>query len=176
MGGLMILAGVTVATLLWADLSNPYVWVVLGVTLAYRRHRLLRRLPQGDEAARLPGFGGWARLRLEVLVAAIAGYVIMQLSHGRPGRRARRMPFFKDRRRSISGWRFVLLGVLVIAGAGNAVNLTDGLDGLAIVPVMIAAATFGLIAYLVGNVALRALSADPSRRRARASWPSSAAR
>ena len=68
------------------------------------------------------------------------------------------------------------VGIVVIAGAGNAVNLTDGLDGLAIVPVMIAAATFGLIAYLIGNAKFAQLPADPLRAPAPASWPSSAAR
>ena len=85
------------------------------------------------------------------------------------------IPFFKNLVVPL-GLLFVVLGVLVIAGAGNAVNLTDGLDGLAIVPVMIAAATFGLIAYLTGNARLRQLPADPLCARTPASWPSSAAR
>jgi phospho-N-acetylmuramoyl-pentapeptide-transferase len=95
------------------------------------------------------GFGGRARLGLEVLVAALAAYLIMMISAPElSGQLA--MPFFKSTLIPL-GLLFVLVGVIVIAGAGNSVNLTDGLDGLAIVPVMIAAATFGLIAYLVGN-------------------------
>ena len=84
------------------------------------------------------------------------------------------MPFFKNVIIPL-GALFVLLGILVIAGAGNAVNLTDGLDGLAIVPVMIAAATFGLIAYLTGNANFAATCRSTTCR-VPASWPSSAAR
>ena len=76
------------------------------------------------------------------------------------------VPFFKDVLIQL-GWVFVLFGAVVVVGASNAVNLTDGLDGLAIVPVMIAASTFLLIAYLVGNVRVRGLSADPLRGRHR---------
>ena len=85
------------------------------------------------------------------------------------------LPFFKDVLLDL-GWFFVPFAAFVIVGAGNAVNLTDGLDGLAIVPVMIAAASFGVIAYLVRQRGLRRLSADPLRRRAPASSPCSAAR
>lgn len=149
MGGLMILASVTVATLLWSDWDNAYVWIVLAVTLAYGcigfYDDYLKITKQQST-----GFGGWARLGLEVLIAAIAAYVIMELSTEElAGRLA--LPFFKTALVDL-GYAFVLVGIIVIAGAGNAVNLTDGLDGLAIVPVMIAAATFGLIAYLIGNV------------------------
>ncbi|MGE0022527.1 MAG: phospho-N-acetylmuramoyl-pentapeptide-transferase [Hyphomicrobium sp.] len=148
MGGLMILASVTVATLLWADLANVYVWVVLLVTLAYGGigfyDDYLKVTKQQSS-----GFGGWARLGLEMLVAAIAVYVIMDLSvPDLAGKLA--LPFFKTALIDL-GAMFIIVGMLVIVGAGNAVNLTDGLDGLAIVPVMIAAATFGLISYLIGN-------------------------
>lgn len=149
MGGLMILAGVTVATLLWADLSNRYVWVVLLVTLTYGGIGFYDDYLKVTKQ-QVSGFAGNARLGLEILVAALAGYAIMLISAPElSGQLA--MPFFKSTLIPL-GLLFVLVGVLVIAGAGNAVNLTDGLDGLAIVPVMIAAATFGLIAYLVGNV------------------------
>ena len=101
------------------------------------------------------GFSSRARISLEILVAAIAGYFIMQLA---PPELAHKLtfPFFKDLTLDMSwpvglGIGFILLSVLVIAGAGNSVNFTDGLDGLAIVPVMIAAGTFGVIAYLCGN-------------------------
>lgn len=148
MGGLMILAGVTVSTLLWANLSNPYIWIVLGVTLAYGGVgfyddylKVTRRTTSG--------FSSRVRLGVEVLVAAIATACVMWL--GPPDvSGVLTVPFFKNLVFHLGPF-FILLGVLVIAGAGNAVNLTDGLDGLAIVPVMIAAATFGLIAYLIGN-------------------------
>jgi phospho-N-acetylmuramoyl-pentapeptide-transferase len=148
MGGLMILAGVTVATLLWSDWSNMYVWVVLGVTLAYGAIGFYDDYLKVTKQ-HVSGFAGNARLGLEILVAAVAAYAIMLISAPElSGTLA--MPFFKDALIPL-GMLFILVGVAVIAGAGNAVNLTDGLDGLAIVPVMIAAATFGLIAYLVGN-------------------------
>ena len=95
------------------------------------------------------GVSGKLRLLAEIGVAAIAAWAVMRV--GSAGfSSSLTVPFFKNVVVPL-GALFVLLGVLVIAGAGNAVNLTDGLDGLAIVPVMIAAATFGLIAYLTGN-------------------------
>ncbi|MFA5950978.1 MAG: phospho-N-acetylmuramoyl-pentapeptide-transferase [Hyphomicrobium sp.] len=148
MGGLMILASVSVATLLWADLSNPYVWIVLLVTLAYGAigfyddYLKVKRQKSSGAAGRI-------RFLLEIMVAGAAAYLIMQLSvPDLAGRLA--MPFFKTALPDLGPF-FIIFGMVVIAGAGNAVNLTDGLDGLAIVPVMIAAATFGLIAYLIGN-------------------------
>ncbi len=148
MGGLMILASVTVATLLWADLANAYVWIVLAVTLCYGAIGFYDDYLKVTKQE-VSGFGGNARLGLEILVAAVAAWLIMLLSTPElSGQLA--VPFFKNTLIDL-GLLFILLGVLVIAGAGNAVNLTDGLDGLAIVPVMIAAATFGLIAYLIGN-------------------------
>ncbi|CAN1722724.1 phospho-N-acetylmuramoyl-pentapeptide-transferase [Hyphomicrobium sp. 1Nfss2.1] len=148
MGGLMILAGVTVATLLWANLANPYIWIVLGVTLGYGAIgfyddylKVTRRTSSG--------FSSRMRLGLELLIAAIATGLVMYL--GPPEiSQVLTLPFFKNLVLEMGPF-FILIGVFVIAGAGNAVNLTDGLDGLAIVPVMIAAATFGLIAYLIGN-------------------------
>ncbi len=144
MGGLMILSGVTVSTLLWANLSNPYVWIVLCVTLAYGMIGFYDDYLKVTKQT-ASGFGGKARLGLEFFVAGIAAYAIMSL-----GKPTLTIPFFKTIFIDL-GFVYILLGIVVIAGAGNAVNLTDGLDGLAIVPVMIAAATFGLIAYLTGH-------------------------
>jgi phospho-N-acetylmuramoyl-pentapeptide-transferase len=148
MGGLMILAGVLVATLLWGQLTNGYVWVVMGVTLAYGM------IGYWDDFLKVTkrstdGVSGRTRMALEVLVAAIAGYIIMKLGPTDLNTKLT-FPFFKDLVVDL-GPLFVLMAVFVIAGAGNAVNFTDGLDGLAIVPVMIAAGTFGVIAYLSGN-------------------------
>ncbi len=149
MGGLMILAGISVSTLLWANWSNMYVWIVLGVMLAYGA------LGFYDDYLKVTkqttsGFSGKMRLLLELAVAAVASYCVMLL--GKEGfSDALTLPFFKNVLVPL-GLFFIVLGTLVIAGAGNAVNLTDGLDGLAIVPVMIAAATFGLIAYVTGNI------------------------
>ena len=155
MGGLMILAGVLVSTLLWGQLENGYVWVVMGVTLAYGMIGFYDDFLKVTKRS-TDGFSSRGRMTLEVIVAAIAGYVITQLA---PPELANKLtfPFFKDLMLDLSwpmglGIGFILLSVIVIAGAGNSVNFTDGLDGLAIVPVMIAAGTFGMIAYLSGNV------------------------
>ena len=151
MGGLMILSGVVVATLFWANLSNPYVWIVLGVTLAYGGIGFYDDYLKVTRQS-ASGFGGKARLGLEFLVAGIATYLIIRL--GKPGfSDALAIPFFKAYVIPF-GLFFIGIGILVIAGAGNAVNLTDGLDGLAIVPVMIAAAAFGIFAYTTGNTNL----------------------
>jgi phospho-N-acetylmuramoyl-pentapeptide-transferase len=148
MGGLMILSGVTVATLLWGNLHNPYVWVVLIVTLVYGAVGLyddyLKVTRQSVE-----GSGGRVRLVIEAVVALVATWVIASVGQA-PLSTALAIPFFKNVLIDL-GWLFVPFGAFIIVGAGNAVNLTDGLDGLAIVPVMIAAATFGFISYFVGN-------------------------
>ncbi len=148
MGGIMILFGALVATLLWANLSNAYVWIVLGVTLAFGAigfyDDLLKVMKRTSS-----GFSGRVRLALELSIAGLASVAIMALSTPDLAGKLT-IPFFKNTLLDLGPF-FVLLGIFVIAGAGNAVNLTDGLDGLAIVPVMIAAATFGLIAYLSGR-------------------------
>ncbi|RMF10443.1 MAG: phospho-N-acetylmuramoyl-pentapeptide-transferase, partial [Alphaproteobacteria bacterium] len=148
MGGLMILMGVTVATLLWANLANPYVWVVLAVTLCYGAIGLYDDYLKVTTRS-TAGFPGRIRLTLEAAVAAVAVYVMVKLGT-EPLATSLTFPFFKNLLLDL-GPAFILLGCFIIVGAGNAVNLTDGLDGLAIVPVMIAAATFGLITYLSGN-------------------------
>ncbi|QRG08208.1 phospho-N-acetylmuramoyl-pentapeptide-transferase [Xanthobacter dioxanivorans] len=149
MGGLMILSGIVVATLLWANLSNPYVWVVLLVTLGFGLigfyDDYLKVTKQTHN-----GLSGKARLAIEAVIAGAAVAVIMHV--GKPGLSTSvAFPFFKDLLLNL-GIFFAIFGMFVIVAAGNAVNLTDGLDGLAIVPVMIAAGSFGFIAYLAGNV------------------------
>jgi phospho-N-acetylmuramoyl-pentapeptide-transferase len=150
MGGLMILAGVTVATLLWSNWKSPYVWIVLGVTLSYGAigfyDDYLKVTKQSTS-----GFGSKGRLGLELIIAGLATYAVMRLDKSNLAT-ALTLPFFKSVVISLGAFLFVVFGMLVIAGAGNSVNLTDGLDGLAIVPVMIVAATFGVIAYLSGNI------------------------
>ena len=148
MGGLLILIPVLVATLLWADLSNPYVWIVLLVTVSYGL------LGFSDDYLKVTkrssdGVSGRVRLLVEFGVAFLATWLIMQVED--PNLRGvLAVPFFKSVMLQF-GLAFVIVGGIVIAGSANAVNFTDGLDGLAIMPVMIAAAAFVLIAYLVGN-------------------------
>jgi phospho-N-acetylmuramoyl-pentapeptide-transferase len=148
MGGLMILGGVLVSTLLWANLADHYVWVVLFVTVGFGTigfyDDYLKVTKQSHN-----GFSGRSRLAIEALIAAIACIAISYMAT--PGLANKvALPFSKELIFNL-GWFFVVFGGFVIVGAGNAVNITDGLDGLAIVPVMIAAGTFGFIAYLAGN-------------------------
>src|SRR5213082_2625522 len=149
MGGLMILSGLVVATLLWANPANPYVWIVLAVTLGfgfvgfYDDYLKVTRQTHS-------GFSGRTRIAIEALIAGFACYALIRLGRD-PLSNALVLPFFKDLVLHL-GWFFVVFGAFIIVGAGNAVNLTDGLDGLAIVPVMIAAASFGMISYLSGNL------------------------
>ena len=148
MGGLMILSGVLVGILLWGNLTNAYVWIVLGVVAGfglvgfYDDYLKVTRQTHS-------GFAGQARLLLEALIAAAACYAFATLGR-QPFSTSLTFPLFKELVVDL-GWFFVVFGAFIIVGAGNAVNLTDGLDGLAIGPVMIAAGSFGFIAYLVGN-------------------------
>ncbi len=148
MGGIMILSGIMVSTLLWADLSNLYIWTVLFITLGFGAIGFYDDLLKVTRAT-AGGFSGRMRLLLEFMIAAVGVYVFIRIGDPEMSS-ALAFPFLKDTLLQL-GWLFIPLGMLVIVGAGNAVNLTDGLDGLAIVPVMIAAASFGMIVYLVGN-------------------------
>ncbi len=150
MGGLMILSGLVVSTLLWANLSNPHVWVVLAVTLGFGAIGFADDYLKVRHGSATGGLSGRRRIALEAVIAGAAVIVLTQLDASSAAT-ALAMPFFKDLVLNL-GWFFIAVGAFVIVGAGNAVNLTDGLDGLAIVPVMIAAATFSLIAYLAGNI------------------------
>ncbi|MBV1693831.1 MAG: phospho-N-acetylmuramoyl-pentapeptide-transferase [Hyphomicrobiales bacterium] len=150
MGGLMILAGVTVATLLWANWSSPYVWIVLSVTIGYGAIGFYDDYLKVTKQS-VSGFGSRARLGLELGIAALATAALLRIDKTGLGA-SLTVPFFKTLIIPLGIFFFVLFGMLVIAGAGNSVNLTDGLDGLAIVPVMIVAATFGVIAYACGNI------------------------
>ena len=149
MGGLMILSGMLVSTVLWANPMNPYVWIVLGVTLSFGLIGFYDDYLKVTKQTHA-GFAGRTRLAAEALVAVVACVALAYLGKP-PIATSLVFPFFKDLVFNL-GIAFVIFGAFVIVGAGNAVNLTDGLDGLAIVPVMIAAASFGLISYLVGNV------------------------
>src|SRR5215510_3904671 len=132
MGGLIILLAIVVSTLLWANPANAYVWIVLGVTLTFGAVGFYDDYLKVTKQSHA-GFSSKLRFSIEVPFASSLTF-----------------PFFKEWIRPLY-WFFPVFGAFIIVGAGNAVNLTDGLDGLAIVPVMIATMSFGFIAYLAGN-------------------------
>ncbi len=149
MGGLLIVGALATSTLLWARLDNGFVWLILFVTLSFAM------IGFADDYAKVSkqntkGVPGKLRLALGILIAAIAGYWAAWL-HPESLTNQLALPIFKDVL-VYMGVLFVPFAVLVIVGSANAVNLTDGLDGLAIMPVMIAAGTLGIIAYAVGRV------------------------
>ncbi len=148
MGGLMMLSGILGSCALWANLSSVYVWVVLMVTVGFGAIGFYDDYLKVTKQSHL-GFSGKARLSAEFLIAGVAAWTIMQAGQA-PFSSSLTFPFFKDFLLNL-GIFFIPFAAFVIVGAGNAVNLTDGLDGLATVPVMVAAASFGVIAYLSGN-------------------------
>jgi phospho-N-acetylmuramoyl-pentapeptide-transferase len=148
MGGLMILAGLVVSTVLWANPTNPYVWVVLGVTLGFGAIGFYDDYLKVSKQTHA-GFSGRVRLLIEFAIAGAACYAIAVIGRA-PLATSLAFPFFKDILFDL-GWFFVAFAAFIVVGAGNAVNLTDGLDGLAIVPVMIAAGSFGAISWAIGN-------------------------
>jgi len=148
MGGLMILFSVIFSTILWADLTNMFVWyalLVLGgfglIGFADDYLKLTKRSPDG--------LAGRLKILFQLIIGGVAIWGIMQTM---PAEQATgvALPFVKNFMIDL-GWFFIPFALVVLIGSSNAVNLTDGLDGLAIVPVAIAAASFGLIAYLTGN-------------------------
>ena len=148
MGGILILVALSTSTLLWADLANPYVWVVLAMTVSFGLIGFFddyRKLTQRSHR----GVPGRVKLAIEIVLAA-AACIALAFIMRTPLANTLAVPFFKNVLLNL-GWFFVAFGVLVITAASNAVNLSDGLDGLAIGQALIAAAAFALIAYLVGN-------------------------
>ena len=148
MGGLLIVGALLTSTLLWARLDNPYVWLVLFVTLAFGL------IGFADDYAKVSkgnvkGVPGRVRLGLGLAIAIIAAYWA-SYNHPAALQYQLALPVFKDVLVNL-GVFFVPFAVIVIVGAANAVNLTDGLDGLAIMPVMIASGALGVIAYTVGR-------------------------
>ena len=148
MGGVLILLAVCSATLLWSDLTNVYVWSVIGVTVGFGFIGFLDDFLKVSKR-NTKGLSGKLKLLMQVAICGVAAFTILSnMPEGLKTTLA--VPFLKDLLLDF-GWMFVAFAVFVMVGSSNAVNLTDGLDGLAIVPVMIAAASFGAIAYLAGN-------------------------
>jgi phospho-N-acetylmuramoyl-pentapeptide-transferase len=148
MGGVLILLALLISTLLWADLDNGYVWATLFVTIGYGA------LGFADDYMKLTkrntkGVPGRVKLVVQAGIGLIAAIWITSLIPA-PLNHGLAVPLFKNLLIPF-GFLFPLIGMFVLMGASNSVNLTDGLDGLAIVPTIIAAGVFALIAYLVGN-------------------------
>ncbi len=149
MGGVLILGALVISTLLWAKLDNVYIWIVLFVTLGFAAIGMVddyRKVTSNSTK----GIPARIRFLLGIVIAAIAGLAVQQFHPGQLSG-ALAFPFFKDFLLDL-GLLYAVFCVIVIVGSANAVNLTDGLDGLAIMPVMISAGTLGIIAYAVGRV------------------------
>jgi phospho-N-acetylmuramoyl-pentapeptide-transferase len=146
MGGSLILAAILIPSLFWSDLANPYIWIVLLATLAFG---VLGFLDDYKKVKDKNGIGIRARYKFPIQVAM--GLIISLILFNTIDHDSRLIfPFFKKAMPDLGNW-YILFGMLVIVGSANAVNLTDGLDGLAIGPVLIASGTFMLFCYLAGN-------------------------
>ncbi len=149
MGGLLILLGVVISTLLWVELANFYVWIVLGVTVwfgAIGAYDDYRKIKKKNSA----GLSGRGKILLQVLGAGLFGALLFTHpdfdSH-------LSFPFFKELRPDL-GWWYAVFALVVVVGASNAVNLTDGLDGLAIGPTVITSSVYLVFSYLAGHMGL----------------------
>jgi phospho-N-acetylmuramoyl-pentapeptide-transferase len=151
MGGVLILAGIVIPTLLWADLTNRNVWIVILATLACGAIGFADDYVKVVKKRSL-GLSGRRKIHGQVAVGLVLGTVLFVLSQAEPTQYSTRvmLPFFKNAMPEISAF-YILFAALVIVGATNAVNLTDGLDGLAIGSTLIAAAAFTVLAYLSGH-------------------------
>jgi len=145
-GGVLILVSILLSLLLWVDVKNVYVWMTMAILLGYGAVGLvddivkITRTPQG--------LGGWKKLGVEAFIAFLIAVVLtMQPDFNT----SLSVPFFKKITINL-GWFYILFAILVIVGSSNAVNLTDGLDGLAIGPIMTCASVFMIFAYVTGHV------------------------
>ena len=150
MGGALILVAISVATLLWADLSNRYIWIILGTTIAFGLIGFL-----DDYLKLVVGNSRGLPARWKYLLQSIAGLaaaLLLYYTARVPGETTLFLPFLKGFALPLSGVGFVTLSYLMIVGMSNAVNLTDGLDGLAIMPAAMVSGALGIFAYASGNV------------------------
>ena len=148
MGGALIIMSICITTILWADITNTYVWIILLITIGYGAIGFVDdwlKISKKNSA----GLPGKLKLFFQIIIA-LAGILIFQDTAGEGLETTLALPFAKNLLIDM-GIFFIPFAILVIIGSSNAVNITDGLDGLAIVPVLIAAVCFGLISYIVGN-------------------------
>ena len=149
MGGLLILIAILIATLLWANLLNPYVWVLLFVLLGFGLAGFLDdylKLTENNSK----GVSGWQKIGLQAAVSIIACVWMISLENGSMGTTLT-LPFFKNIFLDLS-YFYIPFVLVVFIGTSNAVNLTDGLDGLVSIPVIMTTFVFMVIAYLVGRI------------------------
>ncbi len=148
MGGLLILSTLIASTLLWANLTNPYIWLVLGATVGFG---LIGFIDDFMKLKKDKGMTARAKFLLQILLSLAIGIYLIYFDPSR-GEYATRLyiPFFKEFQPDLGAW-YLLLVVITIVGTSNAVNLTDGLDGLAIGPIIIATITYTIILYLCGH-------------------------
>lgn len=147
MGGVLIVFAVAISTLMWADLTNPYIWIVLLVLLGFGAIGFMDDYLM-QVKKRSKGLTGKGKLLLQTALALMAGYLVFLCPDGTT---QVSIPFFKQVRPDL-GWGYILFAAFIIVGASNAVNLTDGLDGLAIGPVIIVAGTYMIFAYVAGHI------------------------
>jgi len=148
MGGALILVAVSASTLLWSDLSNSYVWVVLLVTILFGVIGWVddyKKIVYGNSR----GLSAWSKYGWQSLVALAAGLYLFYTAES-PAETQLIVPFFKDIALPLGAW-YVLVVYFVVVGSSNAVNLTDGLDGLAILPTVLVAGALAVFAYATGN-------------------------
>ncbi len=150
MGGLLILSSLFLSTLFWADLSNKFIWIVLFVTFCFGLIGFVDDYLKVKSNNNLSGVPGRLRLLCGAVVS-LAMLLVMVNFLGKDMMSGVSMPFFHDLLIDYGLWLFLPFGVFVIVGSANAVNLTDGLDGLAIVPCILVASCFALLSYLVGD-------------------------
>lgn len=149
MGGLIIITSSVIATILWADLQNHYIWITLFVYLSFAcigfaddYVKTIKRNPEG--------LSGKLKFCLEIVIALVAVALIIVFDKSSVGT-ILTVPFFKNVVFNLS-WFYLIFATVVIVGTSNAVNLTDGLDGLATMPIVIAFATYAVLAYITGNI------------------------
>ena len=147
MGGVLIVMAVSLSTLLWADLGNPFIWIVLLVLMGFGTIGFIDDYLM-QVKKRSKGLTGKGKLILQTLLALLTGYLVVICPDATTDVA---VPFFKQARPDL-GWGYILFAAFVMVGASNAVNLTDGLDGLAIGPVIIVAGTYMIFAYVAGHI------------------------
>jgi len=159
MGGALILVAIGITTLLWGDLRNHYIWVVLLSTLGFGAigwvddyRKVVHRNPKGLSAR--------AKMSGQSVIALVVGVYLLQHATT-PAHTEMIVPFFKNIAIPMAGFVFIVVSYLVIVGSSNAVNLTDGLDGLAIMPVVMVSSALAIFAYVAGHVVFSKYLAIP---------------